>query len=31
MTARYDRAVFIFDENDILADYSGWVAPADES
>lgn len=30
MSARYDRAVFIFDENDLLSDYSGWVVPADE-
>jgi hypothetical protein len=30
ITARYDRAVFIFDENDLLADYSGWIAASDE-
>ncbi|WOJ94619.1 hypothetical protein R0135_05500 [Congregibacter variabilis] len=30
MSARYDRAVFIFDEDDLLSDYSGWVVPADE-
>ncbi|WP_439107156.1 hypothetical protein [Congregibacter sp.] len=30
LTARYDRAVFIFDEDDVLADYSGWIVPADE-
>ncbi|MFK8041335.1 hypothetical protein [Congregibacter sp.] len=30
ITARYDRAVFIFDSHDVLADYSGWVVPANE-
>ena len=25
ITARYDRAVFIFDEQDLLSDYSGWI------
>lgn len=27
--ADYDRAVFIFDADDRLADYSGWIAPSD--
>ncbi|WP_439102205.1 hypothetical protein [Congregibacter sp.] len=30
ITARYDRAVFIFDENDMLADYSARVTSTDE-
>ena len=25
--ANYDRAVFIFDSNDRLTDYSGWIEP----
>lgn len=25
--ANYDRAVFIFDSNDRLSDYSGWIEP----
>lgn len=28
--ADYDRAVFIFDANDRLTDYSGWIAPSDD-
>ncbi|MDP5053447.1 MAG: hypothetical protein NWP69_06645 [Congregibacter sp.] len=31
VTARYDRAVFIFDANDLLGDYSGWITADDES
>jgi outer membrane protein assembly factor BamE (lipoprotein component of BamABCDE complex) len=30
VNARYDRAVFIFDENDRLTDYSAFIAPEDE-
>ncbi|EAQ96973.1 hypothetical protein [Congregibacter litoralis] len=30
ITARYDRAVFIFDDQDMLADYSGWVTSDEE-
>lgn len=26
---RYDRAVFIFDEDDRLSDFSGYITPAD--
>ena len=29
--ADYDRAVFIFDADDRLTDFSGWIAPDDES
>jgi outer membrane protein assembly factor BamE (lipoprotein component of BamABCDE complex) len=25
---RYDRAIFFFDENDTLTDYSTWIRPA---
>ena len=27
VTTRYDRAVFIFDVNDLLSDYAGYVNP----
>jgi outer membrane protein assembly factor BamE (lipoprotein component of BamABCDE complex) len=30
LQARYDRAVFIFDSEDRLSDYAGWITPDDE-
>ncbi len=29
--ANYDRAVFIFDADDRLTDFSGWIEPREES
>lgn len=29
MQARYDRAVFIFDAQERLSDYAGWITPDD--